>query len=132
MKKCIFCEIIKREASGFILDENEDIIVSLALEGHPLVVTKKHIANIYSLDDRTGAAVMKAAIKVSNAVKKSLQCEGISLVQANEPAAHQDVFPFHLHIKPRWINDAVTLNWDTTVVTPGALKEMQDKIKKAL
>jgi diadenosine tetraphosphate (Ap4A) HIT family hydrolase len=46
METCIFCKIIKKEAPAYILDENEDIIVFLSHENHPLVVTKRHIQDI--------------------------------------------------------------------------------------
>jgi histidine triad (HIT) family protein len=132
MADCIFCKIIAKEASSYIIDENDDIIVFLAFEGHPLVVTKKHIPNIYSLDERSGAAVMKAAVKVANALKKSLQCDGVNLIQANEPAASQDVMHFHLHVKPRWKNDATHIGWELIQQTPDVLAKRQEDIKKAL
>src|SRR2546430_3498544 len=43
MEECIFCKIIKRAEPAYILDENEDILVFLSLENHPLVVPKKHM-----------------------------------------------------------------------------------------
>jgi len=99
---CVFCRIIQREAPAHVVTEDERIIVFLSLENHPLVVPKQHIPDIYSLDETTGAAIMSATIAVSRAVKEGLVCEGIYLTQANEPAAGQDVFHFHLHIYPRW------------------------------
>ncbi|HCJ36415.1 MAG TPA: HIT family hydrolase, partial [Ktedonobacter sp.] len=53
MEDCIFCKIINRQIPAYILDENEDVITFLSLENHPLVVPKRHIPNIYSLDDRS-------------------------------------------------------------------------------
>jgi len=132
MEDCIFCKIIKREVTSYIIDENDDVIVFLAFEGHPLVVTKKHIPNIYSLDDASGAAVMKAAVRIANALKKSLHCDGVNLIQANEPAASQDVLHFHLHVKPRWKNDAVHIGWELTQQSPEALTQRREEIKKAL
>lgn len=132
MEDCIFCKIIKREAPGYIIDENDDIIVFLSFEGHPLVVTKKHSSNIYTLDDKSGAAVMKAAVKVSNALKKSLNCDGINIIQANEAAASQDVFHFHLHVIPRWKNDSVHIGWELKQLSPEELTQKQEEIKKAL
>ena len=99
---CVFCRIIRREAPAYVVTEDERIIVFLSLENHPLVVPKQHIPDIYSLDETTGAAIMNATIAVSRAVKEGLACEGVYLTQANEPAAGQDVFHFHLHIYPRW------------------------------
>lgn len=99
---CIFCRIIHHQVPAYVVTEDEHIIVFLSKENHPLVVPKQHIPNIYSLDGTTGAHIMKAAIEVARAVKVGLACEGIYLTQANEPAAGQDIFHFHLHIYPRW------------------------------
>lgn len=99
---CIFCRIIQRQAPTYVLTEDEHIIAFLSMENHPLIVPKQHIPNIYSLDIATGAQIMRATIEVARAVKAGLACEGIYLAQANEPAAGQDVFHFHLHIYPRW------------------------------
>jgi histidine triad (HIT) family protein len=132
MENCIFCKIASKEAPGYIIDENEDVIVFLAFEGHPLVVTKKHFPNIYTLDDATAASVMKSAVKVANALKKGLQCDGVNLIQANEPAASQDILHFHLHVQPRWKNDSVHIGWEFTQQTPEVLIQTMEKIKTAL
>ena len=105
MENCTFCKIIDGKISGHILDENEDIIVFLSLENHPLIVPKKHILDIYSLDNELGAEIMKEAIKIAKAVKQGLRCDGVYVTQANESAAGQDVFHYHMHIYPRW-NDS--------------------------
>jgi len=132
MEDCIFCKIINRQIPTYILDENEDVVTFLSLENHPLVVPKRHIPNIYSLDDRSASAVMVEAVKIAKAVKEGVRCDGVNLVQANEPAANQDVFHFHLHIKPRWYNDTVILHWNTTKVSPEKLQESMELIKRAL
>ena len=132
MEDCIFCKIINRQIPAYILDENEDVVTFLSLENHPLIVPKRHIPNIYSLDDRSASAVMVEAVKIAKAVKEGVGCDGINLVQANEPAANQDVFHFHLHIKPRWYNDTVILHWNTTKVSPEKLQESMELIKRAL
>ena len=132
MDDCIFCKIIKKEIPALIIDENESVIVFLSLENHPLIIPKKHIKDIYDLDDETGTSIMKEAIKISKAVKKGLACDGINLVQSNEPAAHQVVFHFHLHIKPRWYKDDVTLHWNADNVGEDILLQTLNKIKQSL
>lgn len=132
MDNCIFCQVINKEVSSNVIDENESVIVITSLENHPLIITKKHIKDIYELDDENGAEVMKEAIKISKAVKNALNCDGINLVQSNEAAAGQDVFHFHLHIKPRWVKDDVNLQWSTQSVESEARKEMTEKIKESL
>ena len=99
---CPFCRIVRRELPAYIFMEDPHVIAFLSKNNHPLVVPKQHIQNIYSLDESTGAALMKAAIQFARAVKAGLACDGVYLTQANEPAAGQDVFHLHLHIYPRW------------------------------
>jgi len=102
MKNCIFCKIINRQIAGHIINEDNDVIVFLSLENHPLVVPKRHIKDIYSLDVETGGKIMAELIKTAKAVKQGLGCEGVYITQANEPAAGQDVFHIHFHVYPRW------------------------------
>lgn len=99
---CTFCQIVAREIPAYIIDENDRVIVFLSLENHPLVVPREHIPDIYAMPGDVGAAVMEETIKVARAVKKSLHCDGVYLTQANELAAGQDVFHFHLHVYPCW------------------------------
>ncbi len=58
MNGCIFCKIINHEIPADILSEDEDVIVFMSLENHPLVVPKKHIKDIYTLDAETGSKIM--------------------------------------------------------------------------
>jgi|SRR5579872_879723 len=132
MNDCIFCKIIQRELPAYIIDENNEVIVILSLENHPLIITKKHYENIYSMDDNSASAIMIEAVKIANAVKKGLKADGVSLVQSNEKAAKQDVFHFHLHIKPRWHKDNMVVNWDTSTIDKNKRKETLEKIKNHL
>jgi histidine triad (HIT) family protein len=110
LEECPFCRIVARELPAHILDEDEQVIVFLSLENHPLVVPKEHVRDIYELPASLGAAVMAAAIRAAKAVKQALQCDGVYLTQANEPAAGQDVFHFHLHVYPVWQGSAGALH----------------------
>jgi histidine triad (HIT) family protein len=132
MSNCIFCKFISGEVPTFKIHETENIFVFLSLEGHPLILPKKHVKDIYDLDSETGSAVMEEAIKIAKAVKQSLQCEGVNLLQNNEAAAGQEVFHFHLHIKPRWKNDNISLHWDTTTLSEDIRASTTEKIKEAL
>ena len=114
MDDCIFCKIISKKLPAYIFSESRDIISFLSLEGHPLIVPKKHIKDIFNLSDEIAADLMKEAVRVSKALKDVTNCDGINLIQSNGTAAGQDVFHFHMHIKPRWKNDDVTLNWNTS------------------
>ena len=116
MNDCIFCQIMSKVATAHVLYENDFVVAFLSLENHPLVVPKKHVRDIFELDDMIAAEIMKAAVVVAKATRAALGCDGINLIQSNEEAAGQDVFHFHLHIKPRWVGDDVKLEWNTSSV----------------
>jgi histidine triad (HIT) family protein len=126
MNNCTFCKIIDRKIPGHIITENDSVIVFLSLENHPLVVPKKHIADIYSLDHETGNQLIAELIKTAKAVKEGLQCEGVYITQANEPAAGQDVFHIHFHVYPRWQDQMMN---QTERVDEGERQLTLEKIK---
>ena len=99
---CTFCQIVERQIPAYVIDEDDAVIVFLSLSNHPMVVPKKHIPDIYAMSEEIGARVMAKTIEIAKAVKNALHCDGIYLTQANEHAAGQDVFHFHLHVYPCW------------------------------
>ena len=99
---CIFCKIIRGEIPGRIIDQNAEVMVILSLENHPLVITREHIVDIFSLSDAQGAAVMSEAIKIAHAMREGLEPDGIHLAQSNGAAAGQEIFHYHMHLYPRW------------------------------
>jgi histidine triad (HIT) family protein len=111
---CIFCQIAGGHSPSYKLWQNADVLVILSLEGHPLVMPKKHLASLNDLDDETGAAMMRAAKWVARALRINTDCEGVNLILSDGSAAGQDVFHLHLHVKPRWKGDGVILTWDTS------------------
>lgn len=131
-ESCIFCKIIQGEIPGKIIDQNDKVIVLLSLQNHPLIIPKKHIENIYSMDEETGSAVMKETIRIAKAVKKALGADGVNLIQNNEEAAGQEVMHFHMHIKPRFRYDQVRLHFPSDPVEEDLKKTTFEKIKSAL
>lgn len=104
---CIFCKIIRGEIPARIIDQNSDVLVMLSLENHPLVITREHVVDIFSLTDKQGADVMSEAIKVAKAMREAIHPDGIHLAQSNGAAAGQDVFHYHMHLYPRWKDSRV-------------------------
>ena len=74
--------------------------------GHTLIVPKRHIADIFALDDATGAALMRTVARVSRAVRKTFRPDGINVWQSNG-APWQEVFHIHFHVLPRWKDDGL-------------------------
>ena len=123
---CLFCDIITHKRPGFIIDEDDDLIVFLSLENHPLIVPKKHIPDIFSLDDDTASQIMKKAVRIASATKEALQSDGIYITQANGEAAGQDVFHYHMHVYPKWSSNQ-TLSTDAE-----ARRKVMEQIKATL
>ena len=46
-ENCAFCRIIRRQIPAYIITEDDQVIVFLSKENHPLVASKQHIPNIY-------------------------------------------------------------------------------------
>jgi histidine triad (HIT) family protein len=110
---CIFCAIIEGQAPAEVLFEDKETLafmdINPANPGHALVIPKRHIRDIYGMDEEMAAAVMRAAVRVAKAIKRALQPDGMNLVQSNERAGGQDVFHFHIHVIPRWYGDGLRL-----------------------
>ena len=102
---CIFCDILAGKAPASIVYESDDWVGFMDLRqqphGHVILVPRRHIRNIFDLDDETGASLVPALRRVSRAVWDAFVAEGISIVQANEPP-WQEVFHLHFHVYPRY------------------------------
>ena len=109
MSECIFCQIIRKEASASIVYEDEQIVAFLSNrpvnEGHTLVVPKKHYENIYEISEDEAGYLFKVAKRVANAVRDAMGAEGIRIVQNNGWAAGQVVFHLHVHVIPMAPNE---------------------------
>lgn len=129
---CIFCAITAGAAAGYTLWQAQEILVLLSLEGHQLVVPRQHRASLDDLDDATGAAMMRAAKMVARALRDETGCEGVNLVLSDGAAAGQDVFHLHLHVKPRWQDDDVSLSWDTATAPDEKRSELASALTARL
>ncbi len=106
---CIFCKLANGDIPTNFIYEDQDFKVILdadpATKGHALILPKNHAANLFELDDTTGAKVLPLAKKIASNMMEKLGCVGINLVQNNGEAAGQTVHHFHLHIIPRYTDD---------------------------
>ncbi len=137
MNECIFCKFAtgEMEPDGKVY-EDETTLAFLAKSpnnhGHTLVIPKTHFENVYDLTDEAGAALMKTIRKTATALKKSLNADGVNILQNNEKAAGQAVFHVHFHIIPRFYKDGFK-HWEKhTEYTGTQIKDFAEKIKKEM
>lgn len=74
-------------------------------EHHPLIVPTQHFENLYDLPSEYGHCIFDFSVRLARALKEVRKCDGITLVQNNEPAGDQHAFHYHLHLVPRFTND---------------------------
>lgn len=73
--------------------------------GHAIIVPLKHYENIYDLPEVEAKRIIQISKQVALAIKKIRNCDGITILQNNEPAGGQHAFHYHMHIFPRFKND---------------------------
>ena len=137
-KDCPFCRMVRGELQPIMVYGDQDVLAIMdlypATQGHILVLPKRHIENIYSLPPDLGGHIMKVTINIAQAVKRQLSPQGLNLIQSNELAAGQTIPHFHLHIVPRYQNDAVILKFGhgNTPGQAGDLELMASKLRSGL
>ena len=68
--------------------------LSPATKGHALILPKQHYANIFEIDENVLRDLIVLAKKVASAMKETLNCDGVNIVQNNGEAAGQTGVPF--------------------------------------
>ena len=108
---CVFCNIAERTSTEAIVFVNDIVAVAITLHqkernlGAVMIIPRSHFRDIYEVPDEILVEVARVSKLCANAMKKSLRCDGITILQNNEPAGGQDVFHYHVHVIPRFKND---------------------------
>ncbi len=107
---CIFCQVVAGEAEASVAYEDDATMAFMDLgqfhPGHTLIVPRRHVRDIYGLDEKTGSALMAAIRRVAEGVREAFQPHGINIWQSNG-APWQEVFHLHFHVLPRWREDGL-------------------------
>ena len=108
---CIFCKIIKGDIPSYKIYEDEFTYAFLDIakdvDGHTLVVPKKHVTNVLDCDAETLSHVANTIKKIANYYVDKCGYDGVNILNASGEAAQQSVFHLHFHIIPRKNNDNV-------------------------
>lgn len=132
MENCVFCKIISGEFSSRKIYEDENVFAFLDIakdvDGHILVVPKKHVKNILDCDEDTLAQLMVAVKKISNHLVDNCGYKGVNLLNASDESAGQSVPHFHIHIIPRKADDGIDA-WPKFTGSKLDLDEMMNRLK---
>ena len=130
MSDCIFCKIASGEIQGMRVYEDAETLAFMDLakdvDGHVLVIPKKHCKNILDCDAETLSAVMNTVKKVSLHLTEKCGYDGVNLLNASDESAGQSMPHFHIHIIPRRKNDGI----DAWPSFAGAKEEIADVFQR--
>lgn len=136
MRDCVFCKIVAGQIPSTKVFEDEHTLAFMDLgqvnPGHVLVAVKKHAATVFELEEAQAEAIARAVVKISRALKKTFEPEGLSVYQANGKAAGQTVFHYHVHLLPRHAGDGMELTWPVKNPLREKLEEYAEKIRAGL
>ena len=130
---CVFCKIVAGEIPSFTLFEDEATLafmdINPANEGHALVIPKEHATDLYAVSDEALAATAVTAKRVAAAVARTLNPDGLNIVQCNGAAAAQSVMHFHVHVLPRITDDGLAMNWGLKLGDIDAIGRLAERIR---
>lgn len=113
---CPFCRIISGDDPNVReVARNHEVVIFFPKEpatlGHCLIVPTRHVETFTDLATDELQQVMSGAQEVAKRLNKVFHPDGINIVQSNGAAASQTVAHVHVHVLPRWENDAIKDFW---------------------
>ena len=110
--ECVFCKIISEEIPSYTIYEDDKVKAFLDINpnvnGHTLIIPKKHYKDISDIDDTTLMHIMDVAKYLRSLLETKLNIDGLTLVENNGDI--QEVKHFHLHLKPYYKEEQVLLD----------------------
>ncbi len=107
MPNCIFCKVIAKEVPGYFVLEEKDYVAFLdifgSVEGHTMVVPRKHGYSIFDYDEKELGRIMSGVQAVAEKIKKALNTDSITIGINHEE--ERGVPHLHVHLIPRFRND---------------------------
>ncbi len=138
MEDCIFCKIVKGEIPSIKVYE-DDILLAFAdinpiSDGHTLIIPKRHAENIWELSADEITAIHLTSQKVAQAMKASLNPDGIAFLQLNGRGVNQLVMHYHLHLIPRTSGgpELTMTNWELKQGNMETITATAEKIASAI
>src|ERR1700689_2878312 len=134
MKDCLFCKLINKEISSFVVYEDNDTISFMELTpsapGHVMVILKKHGNNILEYSQEELGILMGSVQKVVKKIEKALQPDSITIGINHKE--RRGVPHLHIHLIPRWENDNGGIIQSVVKNPPKESREIiAEKIRKA-
>jgi len=138
MDDCLFCKFVNKELTPAIIYEDENTLAFLdikpagRLDGHTLIIPKKHYATIEDIPEAELTNLILITKKIAIAIKKYSGATGINIISNNYPSAGQMVDHIHFHIVPRIENDGIYYDSKRRDALQSGLLKVASEIKEEI
>ena len=133
MSFCTFCSIVAGTSPAYLVFEDD---VTLAFmdalpmtPGHVLVIPKRHVADLFELDEELGGPLFASARRIATQQRDVLGAQGVNLLNNNGRAADQSQFHIHLHLVPRYGGDRLLHPWERTFGDRREMADLADRLR---
>lgn len=128
---CVFCDIVNKDATAYVIYEDADYIAFLDKYpislGHTLVLPKKHLERVNDLTQKEFCELY-ARVHVLNRQITSKLGASASHISINDGAAANQLIPHvHVHIIPRNPNDNAGFT-ARKLLKPDQMEEVRKKL----
>lgn len=131
---CVFCSILAGDLPGEVVMEDEHTVALMDVNpwtrGHAIVIPRKHVANLYEIDDEELGRVHATAKRLAIRARDALGADGINILNSTNPAAWQTIFHLHVHVIPRYEGDPLELPTRPQQASPEELAEVAAEIRE--
>ncbi|MGS2590998.1 HIT family protein [Streptomyces hebeiensis] len=121
---CVFCRIVAGTAPARIVHEDRDTLAFIPInpvgDGHVLVVPRRHVPDLWELDDALATALTTSALRVARGVRAAFRPGGLNIVNSAGAAATQTVMHLHVHVVARYEGDPMGDFWPPRTATEAA------------
>ena len=128
MTDCVFCRIVAGTAPRSVVYEDDDVVAFLdrfpVHPGHTLVVPRGHVPDLCSCPLTVAAQLFRTSARLAPAIVEATRAQGFNVWTANGRAAGQEIFHLHLHILPRFEEDAFGLRFPKSYPTEAGRAEL--------
>jgi histidine triad (HIT) family protein len=112
---CAFCDIIAGRSAARVVAEWPTGVAFFPLRpatvGHTLVVPRRHVPDIWAADRRLGAQLLVHVLDMAHVLRRALQPGGLNVINSSGEVATQTVKHLHVHLVPRYDDDAMGPIW---------------------
>jgi histidine triad (HIT) family protein len=115
--ECTFCQIVSGELAADYVYEDERTVafmdINPATIGHLLVVPRRHVKDIATIEADEWAAVTETVRRMAGWALGALDAGGVDVVQANSDGdvGAQTIVHLHVHVLPRYADDELGRWW---------------------